>query len=274
VMRALVIPLVILLAGCASTTSSDGGQRLRAFDRDGVARAKLKPAAESDSPLPGIVRVQELLALLGYDPGPADGITGSATKVAMKKASADLRMSISDESDTTSFARALETELTKRVRVAQEQLATRGYDPGNADGHLGPRTRVALARFRADNGLPDSPAIPLDWTSQPVKPALMVKVEVQSAKEPAPNDVPPMTPPDGDQELLTAGQRVVVLLPEQKEGRILTVRDDGTIEVPNMGPVQAAGKRPSDVEKAIAVEYLDRYVATLVGAVRVSNAPP
>jgi peptidoglycan hydrolase-like protein with peptidoglycan-binding domain len=274
VMRALVIPLVFLLAGCASTTSSDGGQRLRAFDRDGVARAKLKPAAESDSPLPGIVRVQELLALLGYDPGPADGITGSATKFAMKKASADLRMSVSDESDTISFARALETELTKRVRVAQEQLATRGYDPGNADGHLGPRTRAALARFRTDNGLPDSPAIPLDWTSQPVKPALMVKVEVQSAKEPAPNDVPPMTPSDNDQELLSTGQRIVVLLPEQKEGRILTVRDDGTIEVPNMGPVQAVGKRPSDVEKAIAVEYLDRYVATLVGAVRVSNAPP
>ena len=273
-MRALVIPLVILLAGCASTTSSDGGQRLRAFDQDGVARAKLKPATESDSPSPGIARVQEVLALLGYDPGPADGITGSATKVAMKKAATDLRMSVPDKSDTTSFARALETELAKRVRVAQEQLATRGYNPGNVDGRLGPRTREALARFRADNGLPDNPFIPSDWTSQSVKPASMVKVQAQSTNQPPHNGAVPVTSPDNDQELLSTGQRIVVLLPEQKEGSILTVKDDGTIEVPSLGPVQAAGKRPSDVEKAIAVEYLDRYVATLVGAVRVSNAPP
>jgi protein involved in polysaccharide export with SLBB domain len=52
------------------------------------------------------------------------------------------------------------------------------------------------------------------------------------------------------------------------------VSDDGTVEVPDLGPVQAAGKRPSDVEKAIAVGFLDRYIATLDGAVRVSSAPP
>jgi len=33
--------------------------------------------------------------------------------------------------------------------------------------------------------------------------------------------------------------------------------------------VQAAGQRPSDVDKAIAVGFFDRYVATLAGAVRV-----
>ena len=59
------------------------------------------------------------------------------------------------------------------------------------------------------------------------------------------------------------------MLPNQEEGSVLTVRDDGTVEVPGLGPVQAAGKRPSDVEKAIAVGFLDRYIATLAGAVRV-----
>src|SRR5687767_5311157 len=114
VMRALVIPLAVLLAGCVSTISPDGSQRLRAADRDGVAQAKLKSATESDSPSLSVARVQEVLALLGYAPGPADGITGSATKSAMKKAATDLRLSVPDDSDTTSFARALETELTKR----------------------------------------------------------------------------------------------------------------------------------------------------------------
>ena len=99
-------------------------------------------------------------------------------------------------------------------------------------------------------------------------------MKVQSANQPPRNDAAPVTSLDSDQELLSTGQRIVVLLPEQKEGSVLTVRDDGTIEVPTLGPVQAAGKRPSDVEKAIAVEFLDRYIATLAGAVRVSSLPP
>jgi len=44
----------------------------------------------------------------------------------------------------------------------------------------------------------------------------------------------------------------IVLLPGQKAGSVLTVSDDGTVEVPDLGPVQAAGQRPSDVDKAIA----------------------
>jgi peptidoglycan hydrolase-like protein with peptidoglycan-binding domain len=273
-MRALIIPLAVLLAGCVSSPSPDGGKRLRASDRDGVARTKLKSVIEAESRSFRIARVQELLVLLGYDSGAADGITGPATKSAMKKAATDLRLTVPDESDTTSFARVLEIELTKRVRIAQEQLASRGYDPGNADGHLGPRTREALARFRADNGLPDSPAIPSGWTSQSVKRASVAQVQAQSATQPPPSAAPPVTPLDGDQEALSTGQRIVVLLPDQKEGSVLTVRDDGTIEVPNLGPVQAAGRRPLDVEKAIAVGFLDRYIATLAGAVRVSNVLP
>jgi peptidoglycan hydrolase-like protein with peptidoglycan-binding domain len=162
-MRAIIILLTVLLAGCVTSISPDSSQCLRVSDRDEPVPGKLM-AAESDNAALGIARIQGLLALLGYDPGIADGIIGPATKSAMKQAAADLHLTVPDEADLTSFARALETERTKRVRVAQEQLAVRGYDPGSADGHLGPRTRKALAQFRADNGLPDSPTIP----SEPV----------------------------------------------------------------------------------------------------------
>jgi peptidoglycan hydrolase-like protein with peptidoglycan-binding domain len=192
----------------------------------------------------------------------------------MKKAAADLHLTMPDEAGLTGFARALETERTKRVRVAQEQLAVRGYDPGSADGHLGPRTRKALAQFRADHGLPDSPTLPSDWTSQPVKQALVAVVRAEPAIQPPTNDALPSPSPDSDQELLSTGQRIIVLLPGQKEGPVLTISDDGTVEVPDLGPVQAAGQRPSDVEKAIAVGFFDRYVTTLAGAVRVNRAPP
>jgi len=239
-----------------------------------LAPGKLKLAAEFDNSTLRIARIQELLALLGYAPGAADGIIGSATRSAMKKAAADLRLTVPDETDLISFARALETERTKRVRVAQEQLAIRGYHPGSADGHLGPRTRKALAQFRADNGLPDSPTIPSNWTVQPVKHVLIAEVRSESAIRPPAKDALPFPSPDSEQEMLSTGQRILVLLPGQREESVLMVSDDGTVEVPDLGPVQAAGKRPSDVEKAIAVGFLDRYVATLARAVRVSSAPP
>lgn len=45
-------------------------------------------------------------------------------------------------------------EGTAAVAAAQRALAALGYDPGPADGVLGPRTRAALAAFQRDRGLP------------------------------------------------------------------------------------------------------------------------
>jgi hypothetical protein len=39
------------------------------------------------------------------------------------------------------------------IREVQEDLATLGYDPGPADGEIGPRTRRAIRAFESDNGL-------------------------------------------------------------------------------------------------------------------------
>lgn len=44
-------------------------------------------------------------------------------------------------------------EGTITVRQAQEALARAGYDPGPADGMMGPRTRSALTRFQRDRKL-------------------------------------------------------------------------------------------------------------------------
>jgi peptidoglycan hydrolase-like protein with peptidoglycan-binding domain len=40
------------------------------------------------------------------------------------------------------------------VRQAQEQLKTAGFDPGPADGHMGPKTRAALRDYQAAHSLP------------------------------------------------------------------------------------------------------------------------
>ena len=41
-----------------------------------------------------------------------------------------------------------------RIGQAQEQLKAAGFDPGSIDGVLGPRTREALRRYQASQGLP------------------------------------------------------------------------------------------------------------------------
>ncbi|UEM02340.1 peptidoglycan-binding protein [Skermanella rosea] len=262
-MRAFILPLTVLLAGCVTGTAPDGGPARRASGSDGAASPPAHEQPQTDEKARLVMRVQDLLALLGHDPGGADGIAGPATRSAMARAAADLRIPVPEEPDLR-FARALESAVAERVRTAQRQLAARGYDPGTADGQLGPRTRQALARYRADNGLPDGPAIMADWPEPKPEPEREAKpVQAQApAGNPAPSG--PLTP----------GRRITVLLPGEPEGRVLTVGDDGTVEVPGMGTVQAAGRHPSEIEKDIAVGMLDRYIATLVGAVRVDVLPP
>ena len=42
------------------------------------------------------------------------------------------------------------------IRDVQKELNARGYDAGTPDGELGSKTRSALRRFQAENGLPES----------------------------------------------------------------------------------------------------------------------
>ncbi len=40
-----------------------------------------------------------------------------------------------------------------QVRKAQQRLKSRGYQPGSADGMIGPQTIAALRRYQSNNGL-------------------------------------------------------------------------------------------------------------------------
>jgi peptidoglycan hydrolase-like protein with peptidoglycan-binding domain len=58
--------------------------------------------------------------------------------------------------ETTAAATAGRPGGTARdtVRSIQKSLAALGYDPGPADGAMGPRTSAAIREFQADYGLP------------------------------------------------------------------------------------------------------------------------
>lgn len=48
------------------------------------------------------------------------------------------------------------------LRAAQSQLASLGFEPGPADGLMGPRTKAALERFQAQSGVPASGTLTVD----------------------------------------------------------------------------------------------------------------
>lgn len=45
--------------------------------------------------------------------------------------------------------------VSNQISAVQKKLAQLGYDPGPADGVLGPQTTEAIKQFQRDNGLED-----------------------------------------------------------------------------------------------------------------------
>lgn len=142
--------------------------------------------------------VQRGLASRGYDVGPQDGVYGAGTEQALRRFQQDQRMTASGQVDAQTLAalgvmggpqRAAAPSRdtgsrdyvpTSRrqgasaapsggarvglnqdqVRSVQQNLADRGYDPGQVDGRWGKRTQGALTAFQRDqnmrtNGRPD-----------------------------------------------------------------------------------------------------------------------
>jgi polysaccharide export outer membrane protein len=58
----------------------------------------------------------------------------------------------------------------------------------------------------------------------------------------------------GDTVLITLGGLPIDLLPQDKQ-----IADDGTITLPDIGPIQAAGKKPHELESYIHDQYVPRF---------------
>lgn len=67
-----------------------------------VAVSKFDPVADEDQ---SILRAQQLLVRLGYDPGPVDGVAGQATQTALRAFQADMGLEQTGEIDDTVLAR-------------------------------------------------------------------------------------------------------------------------------------------------------------------------
>ena len=163
----------------------------QATARDSTPKPSRKPDSKSD---PQAKRktslsraetrtLQRRLHALGFDPGPADGVFGQKTRIALEEfqksiglepdgrisqqllealyAAPQLTRALSDENggaaqpQKRTATEAGETPSLSRAetRTLQRRLHALGFDPGPVDGVSGQKTRIALEEFQKSIGL-------------------------------------------------------------------------------------------------------------------------
>jgi peptidoglycan hydrolase-like protein with peptidoglycan-binding domain len=129
-----------------------------------VTRPSLARAASRSAP--DLRVVQSLLECLGWNPGPVDGKPGPRTRNAVSSFQRSRGVVPTGEADAGLLA-ALAAEATRSfgrnrvadTRLVQRLLAIRGFDPGDIDGLVGPRTRAAITAFVEAEGGPPTEAV-------------------------------------------------------------------------------------------------------------------
>lgn len=142
--------LIAGLCGAVVLTSMGYGMGRKAALKSIGSSVGVAPAG---APLPTIqiepIQPQEELA----------AISGTATLTDASTAAAPADAA----TDATAVAAAPADEST-RIREIQLALRAAGFEPGSADGRMGPRTKTAIREFQQANGLqPDGKVGPRTW---------------------------------------------------------------------------------------------------------------
>ncbi len=125
------------------------------------------PRLEGAGASVSVIRVQQLLDELGYDPGTIDGLFGSRTSSAIEAFERDQGMTVTGEVSETLLARLEEAapgaaatagapvdlDSETAILAVQSALNRAGYGPVPIDGDLSDDTRSAIRSFQLGYGL-------------------------------------------------------------------------------------------------------------------------
>ena len=122
-----------------------------------------EPLLKKGSSDPAVRDLQEALKVLGYDPGPIDGIFGTTTESAVKKFQQARELTSDgvvgrvtwiniDEADQSHPV--LNTGSTGLpVRRLQSRMSAVGFNTGGVDGRFGTQTETAVKKLQQDFNL-------------------------------------------------------------------------------------------------------------------------
>lgn len=133
-----------------------------------------QPATARAEPSVLVADVQAELRQRGYPVGLVDGRLDDETRSAIRTYQADAGLPVTgrpSQSLLSEMRKSEPTQVTEKpdrdqVRAVQEALAARGYDPGPADGVLGPKARDAIRAYQRDSGFPQTGRITADLLEQ------------------------------------------------------------------------------------------------------------
>jgi peptidoglycan hydrolase-like protein with peptidoglycan-binding domain len=128
--------------------------------------APLSPTPATPRPAPDLRLVQSLLEYLGCHPGPVDGRPGPRTENAIAGFQRSHGSAATGEADPGLLS-ALRAEATRSfgrnrladTRLVQRLLVSKGFNPGDIDGLVGPRTRAAITAFVQAQGASPTDAV-------------------------------------------------------------------------------------------------------------------
>lgn len=102
-----------------------------------------------------VEEVQALLHIYGYNTGKIDGVLGLRTRNAVEKFQADNGLDTTRFVDEATWEKLnvfkenkLIVEGKLNIRFIQTLLKEAGFDPGNIDGKMGPRTKRIVLEFQ------------------------------------------------------------------------------------------------------------------------------
>jgi peptidoglycan hydrolase-like protein with peptidoglycan-binding domain len=122
-----------------------------------------EPVLKKGSTDPAVKDLQEALKILGFDPGPVDGVFGQQTENAVKQFQQAKEIPVDgvvgrvtwiniDEADQSHPVLTLgSTGLP--VRRLQSRMSAVGFDTGGVDGRFGPKTEAAVRKLQQDFNL-------------------------------------------------------------------------------------------------------------------------
>ena len=164
---------LVNLGSTVGVVSSDTWTAMNAAKPMPIDRSAAAAPAMNDPSEALLVEIQRELAKRGYYKGDPDGKTGPRTTQAIRDFQFAQRVAIDGRPSEALLQSVLATKVTMKdelldlVRKAgqpetpkgpvvdiQRALNKAGYGPLEEDGHMGPSTKQALARFEADKKLP------------------------------------------------------------------------------------------------------------------------
>jgi peptidoglycan hydrolase-like protein with peptidoglycan-binding domain len=122
-----------------------------------------EPTLKNGSQGQEVKDLQDALKVLGFNPGPVDGIFGDKTETAVRAFQADRGITVDgivgpvtwlyiDEADQ-SHPILKKGSKGLPVRRLQKRISTAGFDTQGVDGRFGPNTETAVKNLQAAFGL-------------------------------------------------------------------------------------------------------------------------